>query len=367
MGKKAPEQAWRPPGVSTAVPTSHSDYLPSLDGLRGVSILLVLVGHLDGLGAAGIFPKWFGDLAHLGVVVFFVISGFLITTLLLAEDAKRGRVSLWLFYGRRALRIFPPLYLYLGIVALLGGAGVVAVSHRDYLYAAFYLVNYLPERSWVIGHLWSLSVEEQFYLLWPLAFVALGARRSVWVAVAALLMGPVSRLLTILFLRGTPYQDAELFSSVADSLAAGCLLAILRPWFERQNWYVRLLGCWPSLAVLTTILCLNRWESYGMVKVGGNSVINVGLAMLVHRSVYHWQDRAGAVLQWRPLAFIGSISYSLYLWQQLFINRNGEHWINRFPQNLGLSLLAALASYLLVEKPFHALRRHLRPTQAVRP
>jgi peptidoglycan/LPS O-acetylase OafA/YrhL len=321
----------------------------------------VLLGHLSGTPNFGVVPKVLGDLAHLGVIVFFAISGFLITTLLLAEDARHGRVSLRLFYGRRALRIFPPLYLYLGVVALLGGAGYFTITNRDYWYSVLYLVNYLPERSWQIGHLWSLSVEEQFYLLWPFAFVALGARRSVWAAWSMLLVAPLSRLLVLLYLRDSPYKDAELFSNVADSLAAGCLLAILRVRLERQNWYVRLLGPWPSVMLLAMVLCVNRFDGYGAVRVVGATIVNVGLAVLIHRSVYHWQDRAGTLLQWRPLASVGVISYSLYLWQQLFVNRYGEHWINRFPQNLVLSVIAAVTSYLLVEKPCQSLRRHLRP------
>ena len=345
------------PPSATATP----DHLPSLDGLRAISIVLVLVGHLSGTRNFWTVPKWFGDISHLGVMVFFVISGFLITSLLLAENAKRGRVSLRLFYGRRALRIFPASYLYLGVAALLAGTGLFTLTSRDYWYSALYLVNYLPDRSWQVGHLWSLSVEEQFYLLWPFAFVVLGARRSVWAAGAMLLLGPVSRVLAIWFLRGTAYQDIEMFPTVADSLAAGCLLAILRLWLERQDWYIRLLGPWPSAILLALVLCVNRFDGYGFVKVAGTSFINIGLAMLIHRSVHHWQDKAGDALNWRPLAFIGLLSYSLYLWQQIFLNRYGEHWINRFPQNLVLTMMAALTSYLLVEKPFQKLRRRLRP------
>ena len=131
-----------------------------------------------------------GDYAHLGVVVFFVISGFLITRLMQSEHAKSGYVSLKLFYTRRALRLFPAAYTFIACVCLLWAAGIVHLQAGDIWHAVTYTVNFAPERSWQIGHLWSLSVEEQFYLIWPCTFVLLGPRRAVWAALAAVIWVP---------------------------------------------------------------------------------------------------------------------------------------------------------------------------------
>lgn len=343
-----------------ATPSPQTDHLPSLDGLRAISIWLVLLGHMSGTHPLGRLYFGVGDIAHLGVVVFFVISGFLITSLLLTEHKKKGRVSLKLFYARRALRIFPASYAFIGCMMLLWISGVIQLHRADLWHSVTYTVNYSVSRSWYIGHLWSLSVEEQFYLLWPFAFVALGPRRAIWVAAAVILLGPAARLAAALFLRGSPYRDLEMFPMVADSLAAGCLLARLRWWLETQPWYTSLFAAPYSAAMVAVVLILNRLTVYGVVEVFGTAVINILIAVLVHRSVYCSRDWAGRVLNWRPLAFCGVLSYSLYLWQQPFLNRASTAWVNGFPQNLVFTFAVALMSNLLLEKPLMKLRHRLR-------
>ena len=337
-------------------------HLPSLDGLRALSIFLVLLGHLDGTRN---FPhlntaRYFGDLGHLGVVVFFVISGFLITSLLLSEHSRHGRVSLKLFYARRALRIFPASYAFMGTVLLLAAAGYIAISAGDIIHAVTYTVNYSPHRSWYIGHLWSLSVEEQFYLLWPFAFVVLGPARSRWAVLAVILLAPGARGAARILLAGTAYRDLEMFPMVADSLAVGCLLATNRQWLESQKHYLRLFNRGWSALLLVAVILMNRLQGYTLGNMFGMAVINVALAVLIHRSVYRWQGVAGRVLNWRLIAFFGVLSYSLYLWQQLFLNRASTAWTAAFPENLMLAAAAALCSYLLLEKPLMKLRHRLR-------
>ncbi|MGD0730479.1 MAG: acyltransferase [Terracidiphilus sp.] len=333
---------------------------PSLDGLRAVSIVLVLLGHLSGTRGFGWLNLGVGDYAHLGVVVFFVISGFLITSLMLAEDAKNGRVSLKLFYARRALRLLPAAYAFIACICLMWLAGAVHLHARDIWHALTYTVNFETDRSWQVGHLWSLSVEEQFYLIWPCTFVLLLPRRAGWAAAGAILLGPVARAGAWLFLRGTPYGELEMFPMVADSIAMGCLLAMVRGWLEGKSWYLRLFRPVYSVGLMAIVLLMNRYIGYTVVAVFGTSVINACLAILIHRGVYCSRDWLGAILNWRPIAFIGVLSYSLYMWQQLFLNRNSSAWVNAFPQNLVFAAAAALASYFLLEKPLLRLRHRLR-------
>jgi peptidoglycan/LPS O-acetylase OafA/YrhL len=151
-----------------------------------------------------------------------------------------------------------------------------------------------------------------------------------------------------------------MFPMVADSLAVGCLLAVSRTWLERQRWYLALLRPAFSLFLVALLLLLNRYTRYGLVEVFGRSMMNAALAILVHRSVVHSRDAAGRFLNWRPVAFVGVLSYSFYLWQQLFLDRHSSAWFTLFPQNLLLSVAAALASYYLLEKPLLALRHRLR-------
>jgi peptidoglycan/LPS O-acetylase OafA/YrhL len=337
-----------------------ADYMPALDGLRTISIALVLLGHLSGTRGFVRLDLGIGDYAHLGVVVFFVISGFLITRLLLSEHTKKGYVSLKLFYARRSLRLFPASYSFIACVSLLWLAGIVHLEARDLWHAVTYTVNYLPGRSWDVGHLWSLSVEEQFYLLWPCIFVMLGPRRASWVAAGVILFGPFARIGARIFLIGTAYRDLEMFPMVADSLAMGCLLAHVSGWLEGQEWYLALFRPAYSLGLLALVLLTNRYMGYTMVSVFGTSVINISFAILIHRSVYCSRDWIGQILNWKPIAFVGGLSYSLYLWQQLFLNRYSTAWVNAFPQNLVFAVVASLASYLLLEKPLSKLRHRLR-------
>ena len=340
--------------------SAKAGHLPSLDGLRAISIALVLLGHLSGTRGFVRVDLGIGDYAHLGVVVFFVISGFLITRLMLSERAKNSYVSLKLFYARRALRLFPAAYAFIACVCLLWVAGFVQVQGRDIWHAVTYTVNFEPGRSWEIGHLWSLSVEEQFYLIWPCTFVLSGPRRAGWVAVGAILFGPVARSCAWLLLRGTPYRDLEMFPMVADSIAMGCLLAMVCGWLEGKIWYLKLFQPVYSAGLLALILVVNRYMSFTVVSVFGSTVINASVAVLVHRSVCRSRDWIGQVLNWRPIAFVGVLSYSLYLWQQMFLNRSSAAWINAFPQNLAFAAAAALGTYFLLERPLLKLRRHLR-------
>ncbi len=335
--------------------------LHSLDGLRAISILLVLLGHLNGTRNFGTFNFIAGDIAHLGVVVFFVISGFLITSLLAAESEKFGRISLKLFFARRALRIIPPSYAYLAVVAGLAAAGVIALHPYDLLHALTWTANYAPNRSWYVGHLWSLSVEEQFYLLWPFAFALAGTRKRMSIAVFVIALGPAARFAAWFALRGSPYQDQPMFPMVADSLAAGCILGLGRVWFESKQWYLALFRPLPSASLLVAVLAANRYADFMVVRILGMGAVNVILAVLIHRSVYCWRDPLGRLLNWKPLAFCGVLSYSLYIWQQLFLNRDSGAWLNAFPQNLGCAVGAALVSWIVLEKPLMSLRRRLHP------
>ncbi|TMA40976.1 MAG: acyltransferase, partial [Deltaproteobacteria bacterium] len=153
----------------------QSGRIPSLDGLRALSISLVVFGHLGGtvgfpIGSPRLVLPF---LAVLGVRVFFVISGYLITRLLLDEQEKRGSICLSMFYFRRIFRILVPYYVFLIAMAAAARLGWVELGPGDLGYALAYIGNYHPHSAWTLGHTWSLAVEEQFYVLWPLLVVGL--------------------------------------------------------------------------------------------------------------------------------------------------------------------------------------------------
>ena len=162
----------------------QSQRILSLDGLRAIAISLVLIGHLSGTRDFPL-PKSVGDffsLAEVGVIVFFVISGYLITTLLLQELNATAHVNLLKFYFRRTLRIFPPYYTLIFTLLLLRLLGAITLSNHDLFLTLTYTSNYFARESWYVGHTWSLAVEEQFYLLWPAALLWLGKQRA-WIKI----------------------------------------------------------------------------------------------------------------------------------------------------------------------------------------
>lgn len=329
--------------------------IPSLDGLRAVSILFVLLSHLHGtrywpFSHIEVFRKY----GEYGVRVFFIISGFLITSILLSELNRTGKISLPRFYFRRALRLFPACYVFVGITAYLATIHFVQL-HRWDLWCSFtYTMNYYYGRSERLGHLWSLAVEEQFYLLWPALLLMLGTIRGKRLLWRVLLIVPFLRLLL------WPYAGAALdFIARTDALATGCLLALIRTELHEDPRYQRLLKSrWffviPLIAVGGQLI-----PSTKVHWLIAESMMNICIAISADWVMLYPQSRIGRVLNWPAIAFAGVLSYSLYLWQQLFLNDESSSWICAFPQNLLLAFAAALASYLLVEAPFLRLRMAL--------
>ncbi len=356
------------PGQPVAASPS-SGQIPSLNGLRAISILLVILAHLSGTAGfpipAGWLYQWFGNLGFLGVKVFFVISGFLISSLLIKEWNKHGRISLAGFYYRRTLRIFPASYAYVAVISLAAAAGFVALRQNDILHALTYTVNYHRPRSWWVGHLWSLAVEEQFYLLWPGALAFFGLRKGFMGAAAFLAAAPLIRVGTALFLPAQHLSIGESFQTVADALATGCVLAGLWPRLSTHQAYMKFLLSRAFTLVPITLFAvhwLSRYPKFGYPV--GESILNVCIALVIHRYVLMPRSPIGRFLNSPPLDFIGVLSYSLYLWQQPFLNRSSPHWTAAFPQNVILVGLCALLSYYLVEKPFLGLRDRLRSRAA---
>jgi peptidoglycan/LPS O-acetylase OafA/YrhL len=343
--------------------------IPGLDGLRGISILLVLAGHLAGTRYCYSIPfiHHLGDIQNLGVRVFFVISGYLITLLLLEEQRKSGSISLEKFYIRRTLRIFPAFYAFILVVSALSALGFVALKSGDLLHAFTYTMNYHPVRSWWVGHLWSLSVEEQFYLLWPATLLLLGIRRGLHAATAVIFLSPIIRLGVFWYWPSDQLTIGETFPTIADTIATGCVLAGYKESLLAQSWFQEIMHSKWFLAIPLFTIALN-------IKGGGrlrcailDTIINVCIAMCVCRATLYKEDRAGRLLNSKALVFLGVLSYSLYLWQQIFVNHESQAWIASFPLNLFLAFGAAMLCHYCIEKPFLALRNRKREEPARAP
>jgi peptidoglycan/LPS O-acetylase OafA/YrhL len=312
--------------------------IPSLDGLRAISISLVVVGHWAELryhsDVAGAF-------ANLGVRIFFIISGYLITTLLLKGYEKTSTVGLSEFYVRRAYRILPAAVVFMVPV-------FVIFWHELRWYhmaaAALYLVNFDFTHPWFLGHLWSLSVEEQFYFLWP-GVLKRWHRHRARILLGVVAFAPVYRV-ACHFLRLHGRAD-ETFPAVADILAIGCLLAIFAARIPRIK------TAW-ALGMIVPVVLVPVYV--GALGFHITPVLLFVLWPVMHLSIagllLHVVQRPYWILNVRPMVWLGQISYSLYLWQQLFVfGRHSRPWYSVL-----IAVALASASYYLVEQPMLRVR-----------
>lgn len=333
-------------------------YSPALDGLRAVAILLVLLFHAQ----APILPG-----ANVGVDVFFVLSGYLITRILLAEHRAGGKLDLRRFYRQRLWRLTPPLLLLLALYALAG-----PWLWPDYYFHIRDLVTvliYQADLALVFGmgpekmtHAWSLGVEERFYLLWPLVLLGLLALRNQRVALAAVL----TAMLLVSLWRVTALQlwgvsDGEAYYRF-DMRLSGLLLG---------SWLGLWIGCGGSVSER---LLLRRWLvlawlallavvlyptddkgrlTFGLPLVEGASLLT--LSCLHQRP----QGLLGRALAWSPLVYVGQLSYGLYLFHypvMAYLKLQQPWWVTLLVGTV-VALLLAIISHHLIEKPIRRWRK----------
>lgn len=333
---------------------------PQLDGFRGIAILLVLVEHAlrHSLGLNG---PW-NHLGGAGVQLFFVLSGFLITGLLCAEESRTQAVNVVAFYVRRALRILPAFYVFLAVVALLKGAGLVTSTRWLDLVEALLFVRNLAGRDSLLAHAWSLSIEQQFYLVWPWLFWGFGAKGA-WKAGWGILVGVVVWRSLASGLGVYPPDSPVFYLRTdfrLDALMAGSLFAIWR--HARPGWSLRWSGFgsdwWPAALALGFL----GWSAVGQRLAGGEAHFLTGslvfASLLLTHLILYPASGAAALCRSTGLCWLGRYSYSIYLWQQLFLVAKIPEWgaVLRFPLDLILALVAGVTSYHLIEQPFIGLK-----------
>ena len=350
--------------------------LPQLDGLRTLAVLLVLAYHVARQHELPQLPGGF-----IGVDVFFVLSGFLITSLLLREHARTGSIALRRFYVKRLWRLYPALILVSAVVAAVfafapGPFGLEPASPLEAVVALTYTMSWwsgleLTGGPYLLGLTWSLSVEEHFYLLWPLLLLAV-LRRGGRVGAVALIAVLANAWTAFLALSGA---DADRMYFLPDArfsqILTGCLLAALlhrSPDLGRLRPAVSARVAWGVLAALTVVVLLaTRYD--GWYWAGGMQLIGVGAALLIGHLVVHPDARLAVLLRWGPLPVLGLWSYGIYLWH-LPLMRLAQPVFDGSVAVTALAGLAAIpvaaASYRYVEQPL-LHRRTLRPAPAPAP
>lgn len=357
------------PTPATSLPNSNRS-IPSLDGLRALSIGLVLLSH-----AAWFLPRWLADsslfryvigIGSHGVAIFFVISGYLITTILLKEERSTATISLKRFYFRRTMRIFPPYYVFLGAIGLMWTLHKISLSWPNFLAAATYSWALYPQDGGsVITHCWSLSIEELFYLVWPITFMLSHGKNRPLIVLAGILFAPVLRIGLYFLVPAFRGHEIYMVQGWVDTMLFGCLLALLRTYSSFEAWHATHLYGWIvfSLAVIAFYLMplsqahLAKPLSALISETLGPFLIALSASLIVLYVVTRTEGLLGRFLNNGALKHIGVLSYSLYLWQQPFLIQGGFR--------LGYvgflyTFLLAESSFWLVERPTMALRSHLK-------
>jgi peptidoglycan/LPS O-acetylase OafA/YrhL len=275
-------------------------------------------------------------------------------------------MSLKGFYARRILRIFPALYSYILVISILSLAGVIGTTGGDIFRASAFLTNYgyllHPHTNgdyWFVGHFWTLSLEEQFYLLWPLGMMMLGLRRSRYIALTIIVLSPPIRTVSYFLCPATRPYLAMMLHCASDAIMMGCFVALLagHPNVEAliSN---RRSALWAASAAIFAIIP-SAWLAIrfrGAYSITIGTTLNAGAVgyLLVYITRYP-RSRSVRILEMKALRTIGLLSYSLYLWQQLFLGETRWRW-NTFPTNLIACFATAVASSVIIERPFLKLR-----------
>lgn len=307
---------------------------------------------------------WFLINGSGGVRLFFVISGFLITLLLIREFESKNNISLKKFYARRLLRILPAAIIYISVIFVLSFLGYIHVSNTQlftaysYLwnYSVFWNENFTKEGSWFLGHLWSLSLEQQYYLVWPLLLVFFGIKQSKMIGIILLAIIPVIRLVSYFLYPNIRGQLGMMFHTAIDPMIYGSIGAII--YSNNDSHINKLLFDNDKLMIILCffVFIFSPWLAN---HYAGAYMLPIGMSLecfcftliiiILQKSDF---KKLKLFLENNCVVFVGVISYSLYLWQQLFLTEFNVSIFGVWPINILISFLCAIISYYYVERPF---------------
>ncbi len=359
------------PTTKTSTLTSkRSSYLPSLDGWRAIAILWVFEGHSQPWSLGSLNNHWLRSTGDRGVQLFFALSGLLICNRLLREEQRYGSISLRSFYTRRFFRIQPAALTYLAVVSLLMLSGEIQRVWSAVAGAALMIRNLFPRTAteWETAHFWSLAVEEHFYLLFP-GFLVLCRRYRLALMCTLVVALEFWRVLVLHTPRLQGFSSLIYLRTdmVIGGILLGCIfaLALTRvPILTFAKSYL-----YPWVALLYTGMVFTRLELHH--SRSDHALIITVYPLLITATMLHPGSLTTRFLELPPLRFIGRISYSLYLWQELFFNYFKAPVPGSYHSHVFLcwcsAFACAIASYYLIETPLirrgHAMARRFDEQQ----
>ncbi|GAA4903638.1 acyltransferase [Mucilaginibacter defluvii] len=346
---------------------AKSHYLPALDGLRGLSIMVVLLGHI-GLNIPGGF----------GVNVFFFISGLLITNLLLIEYDKHERIDFKNFFIRRLLRLYPPLLLMILVTCIVPplNKGITMDKvwpalfyYQNYYYIANFEAFHSGASKSYFGFIWSLAIEEHFYLLFPFlfAFLVKNKKALIGITVTIIVSALVFRLIGTYRYGVNPFAFEYCYAATecrSDAIMMGCLASILI-YIDRDNRFLKFVSSVPVfviafIAMLLSIVIKDHFFKQTFMYTIQSLSFMIMIPAILYDKKYEFLNRFFST---KPLVFTGRLSYSLYLFHLIFYRlevayiSNGKKDMLYYILGIPGAFLLATISYYLVEKPVMGLRR----------
>jgi peptidoglycan/LPS O-acetylase OafA/YrhL len=363
------------------IPTRSFGEVPGWNGLRGIALLIVFVAHMNvilPIPTLLVIPG-----ATVSLNSFFVLSGFLITALLLREQARYGGIGIAPFYRRRALRLLPALYVVVVANALFAYAThqwlhtewpsifSVLFYYSNY-YSASAATPFAPNLASGFQHLWSLSFEEQFYLIWPWLTIAL---LTIRVRLRTVVIVLLSLITFIAVRRYILYEDAHRWWSIfyetdtrADSILWGALFAHIwvRGRLPKRGLVV---GGWLAAVLLISLLPFAKQEG-PFVYWGGFTLIDVACAVLI-LAILDGRWQGTRFLEFKPLVALGVVSYAFYLWHLpvfFAIRHFDTHWndVVRVVVAVGATLSLTILSWFLLERPLQKWSKSLESKRRAR-
>jgi len=329
--------------------------------------MLVIVGHIPyALNSPPFFHtanKYF-NLANSGVQLFFVISGFLIGGLLLKEKVETGSINIKKFYLRRIIRICPAFFVYILVIILLKCVHVAHANNKDILVSSLFIADFgNVGRSWLVGHSWSLAVEQQFYLFWPLVFIFLPRKYIFLFAIVILydLCYYVVRFYPLLFLfRG-------LFLSLPPVIFGILLsIALFKNWLKKIH-HILMHPAWAFSLIIGIVIYFPRlYTPARFLRIPYDYIFSsLFLTAFLYYAIHcNIKNPVYKILNNRIVVYLGLLSYSIYLWQQIFFAPAYNFTVypswTIFPLNIILAVATAFLSYNLIEKPFLRLKAQLK-------
>jgi peptidoglycan/LPS O-acetylase OafA/YrhL len=355
---------------STETTTPFSlGYRPALDGLRGVAILSVLAFHTHHIFGWSLLKG-----ANAGVDIFFVLSGFLITVLLIQEWEQTGTISLKSFYWRRALRLVPALLVLLTALYFLSDLLFLPAEADDtrrgipvaFVYASDVALAFFNVRLGALQHTWSLAIEEHFYLIWPLFLVAalklgIGKKRLVTIALLLAVASALHRASLHLF-GAPPVRTYYGIDTRADALLIGCATGLCVIWGMLGVRSLKPLLV-PALVVISFCLAVTGYGS-SFMSVGGFTLFALATAVLLVHVILSPSSYLRRILECGPLVWVGRISYGLYLWHYpvfkatSFLNAN---WPVKLCVAVAMTVIVTCLSHYLIEQPALSLKHKFLP------